>query len=134
VSEADKRQVGGQHYKAGNPAQEHWNLAVDLNWDYLTAQVIKYAMRWKKKNGIQDLEKARHFLDKLIEVEKARQALVVKTVAETPYGSVLPRMRGCPCECHMGGDILHVTPCCSGMIQESQREDGEPTAKYVDQD
>lgn len=31
-----------------------------------TAQVIKYVYRWKKKNGIEDLKKARWYLDRLI--------------------------------------------------------------------
>ena len=33
----------------------------------LTAQVIKYLWRWKKKNGVEDLEKARWYLDRLIQ-------------------------------------------------------------------
>lgn len=67
---ADERQVGGEHYKAvGDARIEHWNLVAAYKWDYFTAQVIKYMMRWKMKNGLQDLEKARHFLDKLIELE-----------------------------------------------------------------
>ena len=36
------------------------------------AQVIKYLMRWRKKNGMQDLLKAQHYLEKLIEVETAK--------------------------------------------------------------
>lgn len=72
MTKADERQVGGKHYKATNPAQEHWNLVQAYDWDYFTAQVIKYMMRWRKKNGLQDLEKARHFLDKLIEIERER--------------------------------------------------------------
>ncbi len=31
-----------------------------------TAQVIKYIWRWKKKNGVEDLKKARWYLDRLI--------------------------------------------------------------------
>ena len=31
-----------------------------------TAQVIKYIWRWKWKNGVEDLKKARWYLDKLI--------------------------------------------------------------------
>lgn len=34
------------------------------------ANVIKYVCRWKNKNGIQDLEKAKHYIDLLIELEK----------------------------------------------------------------
>lgn len=32
-----------------------------------TSNVLKYICRWKKKNGLEDLKKARWYLDKLIE-------------------------------------------------------------------
>ena len=32
----------------------------------LTGNIIKYVWRWKKKNGVEDLKKARWYLDKLI--------------------------------------------------------------------
>lgn len=32
-----------------------------------TANVLKYICRWKKKNGVQDLKKAKWYLEKLIE-------------------------------------------------------------------
>lgn len=38
-----------------------------------TANVLKYIWRWNKKNGVEDLKKARWYLDKLInslEVDK----------------------------------------------------------------
>lgn len=36
-----------------------------------TGNVLKYMCRWKKKNGLEDLKKARWYLDRLIEnVEK----------------------------------------------------------------
>lgn len=37
-----------------------------------TANVIKYVWRWKRKNGTQDLEKAKWYLEKLIQVQVAR--------------------------------------------------------------
>ena len=47
-------------------------------WDYIAANglgyfegnIIKYVSRWKSKNGLADLEKAKHYLEKLIELEK----------------------------------------------------------------
>lgn len=35
-----------------------------------TANAIKYLWRWKKKNGVEDLEKARWYINKLINREK----------------------------------------------------------------
>lgn len=37
-----------------------------------TANVIKYVWRWKRKNGLQDLEKAKWYLDRLIQAQAAR--------------------------------------------------------------
>src|SRR5579859_258729 len=33
---------------------------------YFTGNLTKYVVRWRKKNGVADLEKAVHYLDKLI--------------------------------------------------------------------
>jgi hypothetical protein len=63
--EANGRQVGGGHYK--NQIQ-HWDFAASHDFDYFQGQITKYVTRWKKKNGLQDLLKAKHFLDKYIEL------------------------------------------------------------------
>lgn len=64
---ANDRQVGGQHYN--KQKIQHWDYVLANNISYLEAQIIKYVSRWRDKNGIEDLEKARHFLEKLIEWE-----------------------------------------------------------------
>jgi len=40
---------------------------------YFEGNVIKYVCRWRKKAGIADLEKARHYIDLLIELERKRE-------------------------------------------------------------
>lgn len=37
---------------------------------FIEGNVIKYVCRWKVKGGVQDLKKARHFLDLLIELKE----------------------------------------------------------------
>jgi hypothetical protein len=64
VSAANGRQVGGTHY--GLRAYQHWDMVIDFGLDYFQGQITKYVMRWNKKNGVQDLEKAKHFLEKYI--------------------------------------------------------------------
>lgn len=67
---ANARQVGGSHYGGG--ALQHWDLVNIFGWDYFQGQITKYLMRWRKKNGLEDLRKAAHFLQKYIElIEKA---------------------------------------------------------------
>jgi hypothetical protein len=34
--------------------------------------VVKYVARHREKNGVEDLKKARHYLDKLIEIMEAK--------------------------------------------------------------
>lgn len=62
---SNDKQVGGEHYKS--PIQ-HWDYVVANDLDYFQAQITKYVTRWKKKNGVQDLLKAQHFLEKYIEL------------------------------------------------------------------
>ena len=47
------------------------DFILDQRMDYLTASVQKYLSRWRFKDGICDLRKARWFLDKLIEQQVA---------------------------------------------------------------
>ena len=66
---ANARQVGGAHYGLSN--LQHWDLSAIFGWDYMQGQIIKYLMRWKSKNGLQDVEKSQHYLEKYIEQIKA---------------------------------------------------------------
>lgn len=60
-------QEGGNHYKdmVIQPVEYiHKNKI-----PFIEGCVIKYCSRWRSKGGIEDLKKARHFLDMLIEME-----------------------------------------------------------------
>jgi hypothetical protein len=61
------KQIGGTHYK--NMAIQPIEYIVKNNIPYIEGNVIKYISRWKQKNGIDDLRKARHYIDMLIELE-----------------------------------------------------------------
>jgi len=68
VGKANDHQVGGTHYlNKSKSGQEHWDIVWDFDLDYFQGQITKYVMRWRAKGGIQDLYKARHYLDKYIE-------------------------------------------------------------------
>lgn len=66
---ANETQVGGTHYKQFK-GMEPWDVITGWGLGYLDGTALKYIARWKHKNGIQDLEKAIHFLQKAIEVYK----------------------------------------------------------------
>lgn len=56
-------QVGGSHYRS---EYQHWDFVQDcLCGLYLEGCITKYVSRWRKKNGLQDLLKAQHYLAKL---------------------------------------------------------------------
>lgn len=80
---ANERQVGGTHYQS---EVQHWDYVVANNIPYLEATIIKYLTRWRKKNGLEDLEKAKHYFDKLMEVEIARTGSVVTLPAPRKAG------------------------------------------------
>lgn len=69
---ADKHQVGGSHYTelAVQPwdAMQSW-MSTEAFAGFLRGNVIKYVARCDAKGGVEDLRKARHYLDKLIELE-----------------------------------------------------------------
>ena len=60
-------QIDGDHYKnlAIQPAV--YSYKNKLNWH--EGEIIKYVTRHRNKNGKVDLEKARHLIDMLIELE-----------------------------------------------------------------
>lgn len=64
---ANDVQHGGTHYKKYGNLQP-WDVITAWNLGYLDGTALKYIARWKDKNGIEDLKKAIHFLEKTIEV------------------------------------------------------------------
>lgn len=62
---ATDKQVGGTHYKDLNIQPVEYILKNGLG--FCEGNVIKYITRWRNKNGVEDLKKARHYIDILIE-------------------------------------------------------------------
>lgn len=65
-------QVGGSHYK--DMAIQPVEFIHANGIGYFEGNVIKYVARWRKKNGLADLEKARHYIDLLIDLERRNAA------------------------------------------------------------
>lgn len=66
-SSALTKQEGGSHYKTLKIQPIEYIHANSI--PFAEGSVIKYVTRWRDKGGIKDLEKARHFIDLLIELE-----------------------------------------------------------------
>ena len=61
------KQVGGQHYKLLKIQPVEYIHANQIG--YFEGTAIKYLSRWRNKGGLEDLQKAKHFIDLLIELE-----------------------------------------------------------------
>lgn len=61
------KQVDGNHYKDLPIQPVEYIYANALG--YFEGNVVKYVSRWRKKNGIADLEKAKHYIELLIQLE-----------------------------------------------------------------
>lgn len=68
---ADDLQIGGDHYKNMGvqpwKAMESW-LTPEQFAGFLRGNAIKYLARCDVKGGLDDIKKARHYIDKLVEV------------------------------------------------------------------
>jgi hypothetical protein len=67
LSRANQRQHGGDHYRS-KPIQV-WDFVHRNGIGYLAGNVIRYAARYKDKNGLEDLLKCLHYVEKLLEEE-----------------------------------------------------------------
>lgn len=66
MSQASKSMVGGTHYLLPIQPVEY---IYKNNLNFLQGNVVKYITRYKDKNGKEDLEKVKHYVDLLIELE-----------------------------------------------------------------
>jgi hypothetical protein len=57
-----------QHYRQGKI--EPWDFITDQGLNYFAGNVVKYISRYAQKNGVEDLKKAKTYLEKLILIEE----------------------------------------------------------------
>ena len=78
---ANNKQIQGTHYQKDI---QPWDATVAWELGFLDGCAVKYLARWRKKGGIDDLRKAAHFIEKLIETEtKAPEPK--PPITPTPY-------------------------------------------------
>lgn len=61
-----QKEVGGEHYKMKIQPIE---FITANNIPFIEGNVIKYVCRHRKKNGVQDIDKAIHYLELLKQLE-----------------------------------------------------------------
>lgn len=66
--EEKEEKIRPDYYK-GNGKIEVWDFIASQNLNFFEGNIIKYVCRHRNKNGVEDLKKARTYLDKLINNE-----------------------------------------------------------------
>lgn len=79
---ANDSQHGGIHYKKF--AIEVWDFIARNNIPYLEGNAIKYIARWRDKGGVQDIDKAIHYLQKLKELALEQELAALGGTPATP--------------------------------------------------
>ena len=92
MTNANDRQVGGTHYQTDG--LQHWDLMAFIRADYFTGCITKYLSRYVKKNGREDLEKARHFIEKYHSLNDTEYQETVEEISMC-FGMVQPYRRSC---------------------------------------
>jgi len=59
------KQIGGSHYE--RCSIQPWEAIKQNELDYFTGNVLRYIMRHRLKNGVEDLLKAQHYIEYMIE-------------------------------------------------------------------
>uniref|UniRef100_A0A6M3IZJ9 Putative structural protein n=1 Tax=viral metagenome TaxID=1070528 RepID=A0A6M3IZJ9_9ZZZZ len=65
-----------KHYAGGRWIIEPWTFIMLNNIPFAEGNIIKYVMRWKDKNGIEDLHKAKRIIDMLIELNTNEKSYI----------------------------------------------------------
>ena len=143
---ANNKQIGGAHYQVKAGAVQHWDYCDANDVPYLESACSKYVLRWRDKNGLQDLEKALHYLEKRVEnftlgigpVHGGRMNFM--EYLSFVNGSGLAERE---LELEIISHVLHWS-CAAELetarlaliqlIEEAEQEDGGATCGYVKQD
>jgi len=63
-----EKQIDGNHYRS--MGIQPWEIAERSKLDYFEMNVVKYIMRWRTKDGIIDLDKVIHYVERIKELAK----------------------------------------------------------------
>lgn len=90
MDEVNKYQIGGQHY-ATETGYQHWDWAIDCCLGMLEYAATRYVIRKKKPE--EDLQKAIHFVEKMIHEVKAGRYHSTYALMAQSHGSHVLRQR-----------------------------------------
>ncbi len=77
-------QVSGNHYK--NKIIQPVEYIYMNGIGYMEGNVIKYISRWQDKGGLNDLLKAKHYIELLIELQTKKKEIECQNEVESMFG------------------------------------------------
>lgn len=90
----NSKQVGGSHYIS---EYQHWDWAIDMKIGPIEYAATKYISRWWKKHGpekgVEDLEKAKHYIQKIIEAHSQNRYLCAYSRERNSYHALLKTIK-----------------------------------------
>lgn len=151
MMEVNNYQIGGKHYIKD---YQHWDMVCDTSMPYLLGCATKYIDRWRKKNGVEDLRKAVHYIAKAGELgiympEQPVRDFFLKIIGKETYQQKQARLFGQfinqPSNTSTNMDKKILIAMFKGnyklasnlitLVIEHELSDGsEPTSAYVSQD
>ena len=118
MSKVNDYQVGGNHYQGAK--YQHWDIVADHNLNYFEAQILRYVMRCrKKKNMVEDLKKAKQFIEKYIElVEEGRIEDPTTKKPQEMHQEAMQKQYGVkPFESHLPDCVYPMRPCTCAVSE-----------------
>ena len=78
MSDSLKKQIDGDHYK--NMGIQPWEIIEKNGLDYFEGAALKYLLRWRKKDGIIDLDKVIHYVERIKELAQTGHYKIEQTI------------------------------------------------------
>jgi methyl coenzyme M reductase subunit C-like uncharacterized protein (methanogenesis marker protein 7) len=73
-------------YYDGKDGMQPFDVIDAFGLDFYEGNVVKYVVRWRKKNGVEDLYKARTYINEVIKRAEAAQAVTMQAVTGSDHG------------------------------------------------
>ena len=117
---ANETQIGGDHYRTDSEIQV-WDFIDQYDIPYLEGNVLKYVIRHRNKNGVKDLKKAKHYLQKIM--ERKQQKLV--SFREVDFAKLrqsygMNDSERIICVCTLTGNYPHADAELNDLISKAQ--------------
>lgn len=122
ANEQSKQQAPHYAQSEDKGCEQHWDRMWKLYREaWFVGNVTKYVERYRSKNGIDDLKKARHYLDKLIELEEAECNNIEKTAVESDPTKAVPQAHCLTAGCY-NRPLLNSSMChrCLGQKWDNE--------------